>query len=430
MSCGRAPSARKPTNGRPTHEHRIGPLPRGRSDAGTAAAGRPSSSTSRSGPRARASSGGRHARAVLGDGRGAYPAAPARQGPRLGDRRVRDAAPRDVRAEPARVRQGPAGWPDARDPAAHRPLPARRRRHREARRADRDHRLRRAPGRRRHAHRVDHRRLRRARARAPLARPGAGRGRPDRGGQRRHRRWRRMLDLDYSEDSRAEVDFNVVGTDAGTYVEVQGTAEGKPFDRPSMDRLLALADDGLRQLFDAPGLDTRASPTPEQRFAVGRRGGLLVADRSPHKLGELRSCSTCRGSSSSRSMASASPASPSRTAPRSAATRSSRRASTPSARGCPRSPTTPDSRSTRWAAGPACARGATRARSHRRGEQRQAARRAGLAGRPEPEARGARYRLRAGLPRSPCRPDAPVLADRHLRRSHRGSASWTRRLRL
>ena len=40
-----------------------------------------------------------------------------------------------------------------------------------------------------------------------------------------------MLDLDYSEDSHAEVDFNVVGTDAGTYVELQGTAEGMPFDR-------------------------------------------------------------------------------------------------------------------------------------------------------------------------------------------------------
>jgi ribonuclease PH len=58
------------------------------------------------------------------------------------------------------------------------------------------------------------------------------------------------LDLDYSEDSRADVDFNVVGTDAGTYVELQGTAEGKPFDRESMDRLLGLADDGLRQLFE------------------------------------------------------------------------------------------------------------------------------------------------------------------------------------
>ncbi|MEO7117573.1 MAG: ribonuclease PH [Candidatus Limnocylindrales bacterium] len=58
-----------------------------------------------------------------------------------------------------------------------------------------------------------------------------------------------LLDLDYPEDSHADVDFNVVGTDAGTYVEVQGTAEGKPFDRAQMDKLLALADDGLKQLF-------------------------------------------------------------------------------------------------------------------------------------------------------------------------------------
>jgi ribonuclease PH len=60
-----------------------------------------------------------------------------------------------------------------------------------------------------------------------------------------------LLDLDYSEDSRAEVDFNVVGTDRNTYVEVQGTAEGKPFDRPMMDSLLGLADDGLQRLFAA-----------------------------------------------------------------------------------------------------------------------------------------------------------------------------------
>jgi ribonuclease PH len=58
-----------------------------------------------------------------------------------------------------------------------------------------------------------------------------------------------LLDLEYTEDSGAEVDFNVVGTDAGTYVEIQGTAEGKPFDRAQMDRLLALADGGLHKLF-------------------------------------------------------------------------------------------------------------------------------------------------------------------------------------
>jgi ribonuclease PH len=60
-----------------------------------------------------------------------------------------------------------------------------------------------------------------------------------------------MLDLDYSEDSRAEVDFNVVGTDAGAYVELQGTAEGKPFSRTQLDGLLDLANDGLRTLFEA-----------------------------------------------------------------------------------------------------------------------------------------------------------------------------------
>jgi ribonuclease PH len=60
-----------------------------------------------------------------------------------------------------------------------------------------------------------------------------------------------LLDLDYSEDSRAEVDFNVVGTDAGAYVELQGTAEGKPFDRPSLDQLLDLASVGLGRLFAA-----------------------------------------------------------------------------------------------------------------------------------------------------------------------------------
>ena len=61
----------------------------------------------------------------------------------------------------------------------------------------------------------------------------------------------RVLDLDYEEDSGAEVDFNVVGTDQGTYVEIQGTAEGRPFDRPAMDALLELADLGLERLFAA-----------------------------------------------------------------------------------------------------------------------------------------------------------------------------------
>ena len=60
-----------------------------------------------------------------------------------------------------------------------------------------------------------------------------------------------LLDLDYGEDSRAEVDFNVVATDAGTYVELQGTAEGRPFDRERVDALLDLANLGLGRLFEA-----------------------------------------------------------------------------------------------------------------------------------------------------------------------------------
>ncbi len=59
------------------------------------------------------------------------------------------------------------------------------------------------------------------------------------------------LDLDYPEDSHADVDFNVVGTDSGEYVEVQGTAEGRPFDRAALNGLLDLAQVGLAQLFEA-----------------------------------------------------------------------------------------------------------------------------------------------------------------------------------
>jgi ribonuclease PH len=60
-----------------------------------------------------------------------------------------------------------------------------------------------------------------------------------------------MLDLDYPEDSTAEVDMNVVGTDSGTYIELQGTAEGLPFDRARVESLLDLADSGLARLFEA-----------------------------------------------------------------------------------------------------------------------------------------------------------------------------------
>jgi len=56
------------------------------------------------------------------------------------------------------------------------------------------------------------------------------------------------LDLNYEEDSSAEVDMNVVGNAAGELVEVQGTAEGKVFDRATLDQMLDLALEGIRTL--------------------------------------------------------------------------------------------------------------------------------------------------------------------------------------
>ncbi len=57
-----------------------------------------------------------------------------------------------------------------------------------------------------------------------------------------------LLDLNYAEDSSAEVDMNVVMTGRGEFVEVQGTAEQVPFDRARLDGMLALAERGIRQL--------------------------------------------------------------------------------------------------------------------------------------------------------------------------------------
>ena len=59
-----------------------------------------------------------------------------------------------------------------------------------------------------------------------------------------------LLDLAYHEDSKAEVDMNVVKTGDGRFIEVQGTAEGPPFERAALDALLGLADAGVRELVD------------------------------------------------------------------------------------------------------------------------------------------------------------------------------------
>ena len=59
-----------------------------------------------------------------------------------------------------------------------------------------------------------------------------------------------LLDLAYDDDSRAEVDMNIVKTGDGRFIEVQGTAEGIPFGREALTTLLDLADIGIRQLID------------------------------------------------------------------------------------------------------------------------------------------------------------------------------------
>jgi ribonuclease PH len=60
-----------------------------------------------------------------------------------------------------------------------------------------------------------------------------------------------VLDLNYAEDSMAAVDMNVVMTGGGKFVEVQGTAEGLPFDRGHLNAMLDLANQGMKQLFAA-----------------------------------------------------------------------------------------------------------------------------------------------------------------------------------
>jgi ribonuclease PH len=60
-----------------------------------------------------------------------------------------------------------------------------------------------------------------------------------------------LLDLEYDDDVKAEVDMNVVMSGRGLLIEVQGTAEGAPFDRDDLDRMLDLATTGIVQLVDA-----------------------------------------------------------------------------------------------------------------------------------------------------------------------------------
>ncbi len=77
-----------------------------------------------------------------------------------------------------------------------------------------------------------------------------------------------MLDLPYAEDSRAEVDMNVVMTSSGRFIEVQGTAEGMPFTKGELDEMLSLAEHGIAQLLDLQA-ETLAEP-PRRAERCGR----------------------------------------------------------------------------------------------------------------------------------------------------------------
>jgi ribonuclease PH len=78
-----------------------------------------------------------------------------------------------------------------------------------------------------------------------------------------------VLDLNYDEDARAEVDFNVVMTEEGELVEVQGTGESHPFTRQAMDDLLSLTETGVRRLFEA------------QKAALSEAGVVVPAASEP-----------------------------------------------------------------------------------------------------------------------------------------------------
>jgi ribonuclease PH len=74
-----------------------------------------------------------------------------------------------------------------------------------------------------------------------------------------------MLDLEYSEDVRAEVDMNVVMTGDGRFVEVQGTAEGIAFTRKELDELLALAELGINEIIAAQREMVAEAPAPRRK---------------------------------------------------------------------------------------------------------------------------------------------------------------------
>ena len=180
--------------------------------------------------------------------------APCGRGRGLGHGGVFHAAPGQPGAEQAGHLQAEAQPPQRRDPAAGGPQPAGSGGYEGTGRADHQHRLRRASGGRRHPHRLRHRRL-------------CGAGAWPAGSWWRRAIWaatpirhfvtgvsagivdeQALLDLQYSEDSRAQVDLNCVMNELGEIIELQGTGEGRAFTLTEQQELVRLCAKGNREL--------------------------------------------------------------------------------------------------------------------------------------------------------------------------------------
>ena len=174
-----------------------------------------------------------------------------------------------------------------------------------------------------------------------------------------------LCDLDYSEDSRAEVDANIVMTGDGGLVEVQATAERTPVSRASLDELLGLAEPAIATL------------RRRRRGACGarcrtERVRLVVATRNQHKLASSARSSPRRELAPLRREVEL-PPEDGETFAENALIKARARARAPARR---RSPTTPGSRRWRSAGGPESARPASRATMRPTSESLPAAARA------------------------------------------------------
>ncbi len=88
----------------------------------------------------------------------------------------------------------------------------------------------------------------------------------------------KLLDLCYAEDSKAMVDMNVVMTDRGEYIEIQGTGEDRPFCREELNELLFLADEGCRQLHQIQKTNNRRDSDDMKT--------IIAASSNAHKIKE------------------------------------------------------------------------------------------------------------------------------------------------